>query len=193
MARINLLPWREWRRQERRRQFLLMLALSVLIGIVIVFWTDRSISNAVAGQQARNVYLKGQIAKLDKQIATIRTLKQTRDALLARMKIIEQLEQSRPTAVHLFDQLVRTVPDGLYLSAVTDTGGKLKISGTAQSPAAVSTYMQKIAGSPWLSAPNLEIVRTYSNGNEKSSDFAVTTSVAGSQQDSGGNAKAGKP
>ncbi|HEX5314231.1 MAG TPA: PilN domain-containing protein [Gammaproteobacteria bacterium] len=180
MARINLLPWRQWRRRERRRQFVLMLVLALLAGIVIVFWTDRSISAAVATQQARNTYLQRQIARLDHQIETIRNLKKTRDALLARMRIIEQLERSRPTAVHLFDQLVRTVPDGLYLTSVADDGGKLKIAGTAQSPAAVSTYMQRIAGSGWLDPPNLQVVRTHTEGNDKYSDFSVTTSVSAS-------------
>lgn len=177
MTRINLLPWREWERQRSRQQFFYVLALAVIVAIGIVFWANRISAGALADQQARNAYLHRQLAEMDKRIETIRALKSTRDSLLARMKIIEKLEESRPTVVHLFDQLVRTSPDGLYLTSVRDSAGKLRIEGVANSPAVVSTYMRQIAGSPWLGTPNLEVVRTHNRGNEKSSDFTVTTSV----------------
>lgn len=177
MTRINLLPWREWERQRSRQQFFYVLVLAVIVAIGIVFWANRISAGALADQQARNAYLHRQLDEMDKRIAAIRALKSTRDSLLARMKIIEKLEESRPTVVHLFDQLVRTSPDGLYLTSVRDSAGKLTIEGIANSPAVVSTYMRQIAGSSWLGAPNLEVVRTHNRGNEKSSDFTVTTSV----------------
>lgn len=191
MTRINLLPWREWERQRTRQQFFYVLALAVILGIGIVFWANRISASAVADQQARNEYLHRQLAQMDRRIATIRSLKSTRDALLARMQVIEKLEQSRPTVVHLFDQLVRTAPDGLYLTSVDNRSGNLKISGVADSPAVVSTYMRQIAGSPWMGAPNLQIVRTHARGNEKSSDFTVTTKVTNPQENAGGDRKAG--
>lgn len=191
MTRINLLPWREWERQRTRQQFFYVLALAVILGIGIVFWANRISASAVANQQARNEYLHRQLAQMDRRIATIRSLKSTRDALLARMQVIEKLEQSRPTVVHLFDQLVRTAPDGLYLTSVDNRSGNLKISGVADSPAVVSTYMRQIAGSQWMGAPNLQIVRTHARGNEKSSDFTVTTKVTNPQENAGDDGKAG--
>ena len=99
------------------------------------------------------------------------------EELLARMKVIEKLEQSRPLVVHLFDQLTRTVPDSVYISSVTNKGGDLTIAGVAQSPSGVSAYMQNIANSPWLADPNLEVVRTRRDGKVRRSSFTVTTKL----------------
>lgn len=186
MARVNLLPWREWRRHERRQRFLLSLVLAVIVAVGVVFWANRLLASEIADQNARNAYLRSEVAVLDQKLETIKALKKTRDALLARMQIIEQLEASRPTTVHLFDQLVRTLPDGLYLTRIRDSGGTLTIDGVAESPAVVSAYMQSIAGSDWMTPPNLQVVRTQTKGNEKSSNFTVTTAVKGPQQTASG-------
>jgi type IV pilus assembly protein PilN len=178
MSRINLLPWRDWERQRLRRRFALSLVLALIVGILLIVWATFMADRAVSMQQGRNQYLRGQVARLDVKIKAIAQLKKTRDELLSRMKVIEKLEQSRPLVVHLFDQLTRTVPDSVYITAVTDkSGGTLFIQGVAQSPSGVSAYMQNIANSPWLGDPNLKVVRTKSDGKVRRSAFIVTTKL----------------
>lgn len=188
MTRVNLLPWRDWERSRRRQRFVFLLVLSLVVGVGIVVWATQMASSAVSAQQARNDYLRRQVADLDHKIKTINSLKNTRDSLLTRMKVIERLEQSRPLIVHLFDQLTRTVPDSVYLSSVANRGGKLTIDGVAQSPSGVSAYMRQIAASPWLGPPNLDVVKTTNKGNTDRSTFTVTTKlVAPGEEKSGGN------
>lgn len=177
MARINLLPWRDWERRRLRQRFLLSLVLALVVGIVIIVWATFMVEGEVSNQQGRNQYLRAQVAQLNIKIKAINQLKKTREELLARMKVIEKLEQSRPLVVHLFDQLTRTVPDSVYISSVTNKGGDLTIEGVAQSPSGVSAYMQNIANSPWLADPNLEVVRTRRDGKVRRSSFTVTTKL----------------
>ncbi len=177
MSRINLLPWRDWERQRLRQRFALFLVLALVIGILIIVWATFMADRAGSMQQGRNKYLRGQVTRLDAKIKAIAQLKKTRNELLARMKVIEKLEQSRPLVVHLFDQLTRTVPDSVYITAVTDKSGALFIQGVAQSPSGVSAYMQNIADSPWLGDPNLKVVRTKSDGKVRRSAFTVTTKI----------------
>jgi len=177
MARINLLPWRDWERRRLRQRFLLSLVLALVVGIVIIVWATFMVEGEVSNQQGRNQYLRAQVAQLNIKIKAINQLKKTREELLARMKVIEKLEQSRPLVVHLFDQLTRTVPDSVYISSVTNKGGDLTIAGVAQSPSGVSAYMQNIANSPWLADPNLEVVRTRRDGKVRRSSFTVTTKL----------------
>jgi type IV pilus assembly protein PilN len=155
MPSINLLPWREERRKARQQTFNLRLVLSAIVGIVVLLGLSASISN----QDARNAYLKEQIAQMDQQIAEIKDLQQTKARLLARMQIIEQLQQSRPTEVHMFDQLVKTLPPGVYITQVSQKGSQLEIQGVAESSARVSTYMRNIDASPWMGDPNLQVVQ----------------------------------
>ncbi len=159
MPSINLLPWREVRRKDRQKTFNLRLLLAAIVGVVVLLGMWGLISGAVSNQQARNSYLQAQVAQMDKQIAEIKDLQQTRARLLARMQIIEQLQQSRPTEVHLFDQLVRTLPPGVYLTQVTQNGDKLQLQGVAESSARVSTYLRNIDNSLWMGDPNLEVVQ----------------------------------
>lgn len=191
MARINLLPWREWERRRLRQRFLLSLVLSLVLGIVVVVWASFMVGSAVSTQQGRNAYLRREVVQLNRKIKSINELKKTRRSLLRRMQVIEKLEQSRPLVVHLFDQLTRTVPSSVYITNVTNNDGALTIHGVAQSPAGVSTYMQQIAASPWLSDPNLTVVRTKNEGKVTRSSFDVTTKLVqpknGKQgQDGGG-------
>ncbi len=159
MPSINLLPWREVRRKDRQKTFNLRLLLAAIVGVVVLLGMWGLISDAVSNQQARTSYLQAQVAQMDKQIAEIKDLQQTRARLLARMQIIEQLQQSRPTEVHLFDQLVRTLPPGVYLTQVTQNGDKLQLQGVAESSARVSTYLRNIDNSLWMGDPNLEVVQ----------------------------------
>lgn len=194
MAHINLLPWRDWERRRLRQRFLLSLALSFVAGIMIVVWAALIVEGTVSTQNGRNQYLRSQIAILNGKIRSIDELKKTRDRLLARMKVIEKLEQSRPLVVHLFDQLTRTAPNSVYITAVDDRSGDLSIAGVAQSPAGVSAYMQNIANSPWLADPNLKFVKTRNDGKVRRSFFTVTTqlvqpaaTVDGAQSSGGGS------
>ena len=177
MARINLLPWREWERSQRRQRFLLSLVLSLVVGIVIIVWATFMVGGAMSIQQSRNAYLRQQLAQLDQKISAIKSLKKERESLMRRMRVIEKLEQSRSRVVHLFDQLTRTVPGSVYLTGLKNHNGVLSINGVAQSPAGVSSYMQNIAHSDWLGDPNLTVVRTQNNGKLSRSEFTVTTKL----------------
>src|SRR5690348_10299381 len=153
MARINLLPWREEKRRLRQRQFNVILivvgaASAFTLGLIYLGY-----DGAIANQNARNQYLTDQIKLMDDKIAQIKDLQDKKQRLLARMQIIEQLQASRPIEVHLFDQLVKTLPAGVYLTAVAQNGDNLTINGEAESSARVSTYLRNIDASPWLGAP----------------------------------------
>lgn len=159
MPSINLLPWREERRKNRQQTFNLRLVLAAMVGVVVLLLIWLGLSAAISNQNALNAFLDAQIGQMNQQIAEIKGLQQTKAHLLARMQIIEQLQQSRPTEVHLFDQLVKTVPPGVYLTQVAQKGTGLQIQGVAESSARVSTYMRNIDASPWMSDPNLQVVR----------------------------------
>ena len=160
MPRINLLPWRESDRKRKRQEFIFAalgaLALAAVIGLVIKW----QLQSAIDHQNERNQLLKDEIAQLDRQITEILGLEQQKQRLLARMQVIEQLQRSRPEVVHLFDQLVRTIPDGVYLSEVKQTDRRVQLKGVAQSSTRVSTFMRNIDASQWLQDPALEVVET---------------------------------
>jgi type IV pilus assembly protein PilN len=160
MPRINLLPWREAERKRKRQEFGVgALGAFILAGVVylVVNWQMQS---AIDAQTARNDYLNGQIKELDKQIAEILDLEQQKARLQARIQVIEQLELSRPEIVHVFDQLVRTTPDGIYLTSVKQTDRKIELKGFAQSSTRVASYMRNIDSSEWLTDPALQILET---------------------------------
>lgn len=158
MARINLLPWREERRKARQIAFNITAGIVAGAGAFTVFLMYLWMSNAISGQTERNKYLQDQIAYMDRQIDQIKELQDTKSNLLARMQIIQQLQSSRPIVVHLFDQLVRTLPPGVYLTAVTESGDSLTLEGTAESSARISTYLRNIDASPFMGDPNLMVV-----------------------------------
>ncbi len=155
MARINLLPWRADRRELRKREFFMQLGIAaagaVLAVILWAFWMNLRIDN----QNDRNTYLQGEIKQLDAQIAEIKDLEKTKSALLARKQIIEQLQESRAQMVHLFDELVKTIPDGARLSSLKQATDTLTLDGVAQSNATVAQYMRNIEASPWLGMADL--------------------------------------
>lgn len=155
MARINLLPWRAERRELRKHEFFMRLGIAaagaVLAVILWGFWMGLRIDN----QNDRNTYLQGEIKQLDAQIAEIKDLEKTKSALLARKQIIEQLQESRAQMVHLFDELVRTIPDGARLTSLKQATDTLTLDGVAQSNATVAQYMRNIETSPWLGTADL--------------------------------------
>lgn len=158
MAHINLLPWREKLRKQRRRDFgLITLAALVLTLAGMGYWHWYNLT-LIENQQARNRFLENEIAKVDKQIREIRELERTRQKLIARMKVIEDLQVSRPQIVHMFDEMVTIVPDGAFLNRLVQNGRNLVLNGRAQSNARVSTYMRNIEASPWLNDPKLRVI-----------------------------------
>jgi type IV pilus assembly protein PilN len=158
MARINLLPWRAERRKQRQKEFMTMLGLSAAAGVVLWFLINTYYSNQISGQNDRNAYLRDQITQVDKQITEIDQLDQKKSKLLARKEVIEQLQANRSQMVHLFDSLVRTIPDGVILTSIKQEGDKLTLEGRSQSNARVSTYMRNLAGSGWMTKPDLSII-----------------------------------
>jgi type IV pilus assembly protein PilN len=175
MARINLLPWRAERRKLRQKEFLTMLGLSAIAGVVLWFLINTYYNNQISGQNERNAYLKDQIAQVDKQITEIDKLDKNKTKLLARKQVIEQLQANRSEMVHLFDALVRTIPDGVILTSIKQEGDKLTLEGRSQSNARVSTYMRTLEGSGWMTKPDLSIIEA--KAGDPSLPYAFTLSV----------------
>lgn len=172
MPRINLIPWREAERKQKRQEFTVGALAAVIFAGVIAFAVNWQMQSAIDHQAERNQYLKDEIAKLDKQIAEILDLEQQKQRLSARIQVIEQLERSRAEIVHLFDQLVRTLPDGIYLTSIKQTDRKIQVKGIAQSSTRVSNYMRNIDSSDWLSDPSLDILETKGSG-DSGSEFTL--------------------
>lgn len=160
MPRINLVPWREAERKRKRQEFGVGAIAALMFAGIIALVVNWQMGSAIESQNERNEYLKDQIADLDKQIAEINALDQQKQRLVARMQVIEQLERSRPEIVHVFDQLVRTTPDGIYLTSIKQTDRKIQMQGMAQSSTRVASYMRNIDSSEWLTEPSLDILET---------------------------------
>lgn len=166
MPRINLLPWREAERKRKRQEFYVGLAGAAVIALLLGLAVSLRFDSAIASQNERNQLIKDQIADVDKQITEILDLEARKEKLKARIEVIEQLQRSRPVVVHLFDQLVRTLPDGVYFSAVKQTGSQLQFTGVAQSSTRVSALMRNIEASEFMTEPSLGKVATTTNGSE---------------------------
>ena len=164
MPRINLLPWREGQRKERKLAFLVALGVAVIAAIVTTFAAYLMFDSMISGQERRNQTLRAQIKTLDKQIEEINSLETEKQRFIARMEVIEKLQRSRPEIVHVFDEIVKTLPDGVYLTGVKQVSAgaakRLKFDGVAQSSTRVSTFMRNIDASEWLRNPELEVVQT---------------------------------
>ncbi len=175
MPRINLLPWREELRTQRRNQFFMALGAAATAAGVLLIAAYFIFDNVIDHQGDRNRLLKQEITALDKRIEEIIDLEDKKQRLLARMEIIEQLQRSRPGIVHVFDELVRIMPDGVYLTSVKQTGKRLEIVGVAESNTRVSALMRNIDKSEWLADPDLEVVEVKRGGNEggRASEFTV--------------------
>lgn len=174
MAHINLLPWREKLRKQRLRDFGLMALGALVLSLAAMGYWHWFNQGMIDNQRDRNRFLEREIAKVDKQIAEIRELERTRQKLISRMKVIEDLQVSRPQIVHLFDELVTVVPDGAYLTQAVQRGKVLVLNGRAQSNARVSTYMRNIEASPWLNNPKLRIIEHKDQGRAKAADSNFT-------------------
>jgi len=177
MARINLLPHRSERRKRARQHFFVVAGGTALLGALIVVAMHGFYAAKIDSQIERNRFLKSEIAKLDKEIAEINKLKDEIQALLARKQVIETLQADRAQTVHLLDQLVRQVPEGVYLRSIVQRGLRVKLLGYAQSNARVSTLMRNIDASPWLELPELVEVKASIVDKRRVSDFDLNLSL----------------
>jgi type IV pilus assembly protein PilN len=173
MPRINLLPWREGQRKERKLALLVALGGAAVAGLAAAFAVYLLYSQMIDSQIHRNDQLRTEIKVLDKQIEEINNLETAKQKFIARMDIIEKLQRSRPEIVHVFDEIVRDLPEGVYLTAVKQNDKKLKFDGVAQSSTRVSSFMRNIDSSQWLRNPELEVVQT-SKSSGPGSSFTLT-------------------
>ena len=173
MPSINLLPWREEERKKRQRDFGVAMAGAVVAGIAVVMATMFVYGQKINGQNDRNSRLQAEIVEIEKKIVEIDNLERQKERLLARMEIIEQLQKSRPEIVHLFDEIVRQLPEGVYLTSFKQNGSRLEIRGVAQSSTRVSALMRQIDASEWLADPEVERVQTTTSGASRQAEFVV--------------------
>jgi type IV pilus assembly protein PilN len=174
MANINLLPWREWERERRKNEFLGRIGGVVVVGLVLVFAAGWYLDNSVGRQNARNQFLTEKIAVLDQQIAEIRDLRAKRDQLLARMRVIQELQGNRPVIVRVFDELVRTLAKGVYFTTLNMAGNTLSVTGTAESNNRISSLMRSLDGSDWFTEPNLKGLTANPDAGDQASNFQLT-------------------
>jgi type IV pilus assembly protein PilN len=179
MPRINLLPWRDEERKERKLKFMVALGGAALGACVVAGIGYMMMDSMVSGQDARNARLKDEIAILDRKIEKINSLEADKARFIARMGVIEKLQRSRPEIVHVFDEISKQIPDGVYLTAMTQTGTRLKFEGVAQSSTRVSTFMRNIDGSSYLKNPELDIVQTSADKNVVGAAFILFADQAG--------------
>ena len=177
MIRINLLPHREIRRKHQQQQFFVLLGGVVVIGAAVWFVVHSFLDEQFETQQGRNKYLQDEIVKLDKQIAEIQKLKDQTAALLARKRVVETLQGNRSEVVHLLDQLVRQLPDGVYLKSVKQIGSRVTITGLTQSQARVSTLMRNLESSPQLENPGLVEIKAVTQSGQRINEFLMNINV----------------
>jgi len=191
MTRINLLPWREEQRQEQKKQFAVMAVMSCILAAAIVGLIHFQMQSKIDYQLSRNRFVSNEITKVDEEIKEIQELQKTRRSLIERMEVIQDLQGSRPSIVHLFSEIVSTVPNGVYLETLSQTGSNLLITGEAESNARVSTYMRNLSSSDWLKEPNLTVIEIEDKTVNRISSFTLTVkqtspNAAGDEQDDGG-------
>ena len=173
MPRINLLPWREALRKRQRQEFFLGIGAALVSAALVVLLGRFQMSAAIANQNERNSVIEAEIAQLDKQIAEINGLENQKRRLIARMEIIETLQRSRPEIVHVFDEIVRVLPEGVYLTMLRQNGPRIEMRGVAQSSTRVSAFMRNIDNSEWLADPALRIVETKGTDQTRGAEFTL--------------------
>ena len=173
MMRINLLPHRAQKRKARQIQLIAFSVISLVLGVLVVGLVHTYISTEISYQERRNQYLKQETDVLDKQIAEIKKLREQTESLLARKTVVENLQTTRSDVVHLMDQMLRILPDGVYLKSIKQTGNKINLFGYAQSNARVSTLMRAIDSSPWLELPTLVEIHASTANGARVSEFTL--------------------
>jgi type IV pilus assembly protein PilN len=177
VIRINLLPYREERRQAQRKQFFALAGLVAVLAIVIVVMVHGVIAGYIAQQESKNEFLKKEIAALDKEIDEIKRLKEQTNALLSRKGVIENLQGSRAETVLLFNELAKQVPAGIYLKSLKQSGNRINLGGIAQSNARVSTLMRNLEASPLLERPDLVEIKAVTQGNRRYAEFSLNVAI----------------
>jgi len=178
MIPINLLPHRAAKRKAQQRQFLILAGMSAAIGVGLVMIVHEFVAQRIETQNSRNHYLESEISKLDKEIDEIKKLKEQTQSLLARKRVVEDLQSNRSEAVRLLDQLVRQLPDGLYLKQVKQVGEVVNVQGYATSNARVSTLMRNFEASPWLEEPKLVEIKLVQINNNSLNEFNLNVHIA---------------
>lgn len=185
MIRINLLPHRAEKRRARQIQFAALSLISVALGALLVGFVHVAIGTQISYQERRNEYLKQETAVLDRQIAEIKKLREQTQSLLARKNVVENLQSTRSDVVHLFDQMLRILPDGVYLKTLRQTGNRIALVGYAQSNARISTLMRAIEDSPWLDSPSLVEIHATTAGGARVSEFTLMFNLTRTQDAAG--------
>jgi type IV pilus assembly protein PilN len=191
MPRINLLPWREQERKERKLAFFVALGGAALGALLVAFAGYLLFNSMIGAQERRNEHLRTEIKGVDLQIEQINDLETQKQRFISRMQVIEKLQRSRSEVVHLFDEVAKTMPDGTYLTAFRQEGKKLKFEGVAQSSTRVSTFMRNISSSQWMKDPELEVVESKA-GNTIGNSFVLDASqvvTSGDEEDVAPKAK----
>ena len=194
MTRINLLPWREALRAERQRRFLISVAMTALFALAVVGGVHYYLDRLITVQNQRNAFLEKEIAVLNSKLSKIRKLEAERKALLDRMSIIQRLQATRPEIVHLFDEIPRRLPDGVYLKSMKQNGRTITIQGVAQSNARVSSFMRNLDQSEWFANPVLKVIKTVAGGaggKQRLAEFTLTISQVNPQLPKDGEDAAG--
>ena len=175
MPRINLLPWREQERKERKLAFFVALGVAAVAALLVAGAGYVMFNSMISSQERRNEQLRTEIKAVDRQIEQINDLESQKQRFISRMQVIEKLQRSRSEEVHLFDEVTKTMPDGTYLTLIKQNGRKLKFEGVAQSSTRVSTLMRNISASQWMKDPELEVVESKS-GSTAGDSFVLDAS-----------------
>lgn len=178
MANINFLPWREERRQQLKHNFLTVLGVIAMAGVVMVVLMDIAVNKAIDNQNARNNYLKKQMAELELQVTIVRELEQKKQALSERIKVIQALQGNRPIIVRVFDQLVRSLPEGVFYNQLSRDNETISLTGIAESNDRISSLMRKIEQSNWFDSPDLTAITTKPDFGEQASEFSLSFNIS---------------
>lgn len=187
-TRINLLPWREERRKQLQQEFFAMLGLAALLGAAVIFGLYHLKQNQIQDQRMRNTLVEKNVAELEEDIKEIKRLEERREELVERMKVIQDLQGNRPSIVYVFDQLVRTIPDGVYYTAISRDGAMFEIEGVAESNNRISRLMRNLDESVWFQNPNLQNVTAVQQGGQEN-EFTLTVrqGTPRDEEDEGGD------
>ncbi|MDD9893425.1 MAG: PilN domain-containing protein [Gammaproteobacteria bacterium] len=185
MAHINLLPWREEKRAAKQKRFVTGMVAAVVVAALAVGGVWYGYSSTIDHQISRNDRLRAEIFELDKKIKEIRELEKLKSQLIARMEVVENLQASRSAPVHFFNEIARTLPEGVHLGSVAMNGQSLTIAGEAQSNARVSSYMRALEASPWFDSPELVVIKTQTKGAVRTSNFTLRVKQVIEQQPEG--------
>ena len=183
MATINLLPWRDERREELKKEFLVVLAVIAAFAVAIVFAWQFVLNDNVGVQNERNQFLDSRIRELDDQVKEIHALKKKKKELIERMTVIQSLQGNRPEIVHIFDEIVRTLPDGVYYHSITRNGSTMTLTGSAESNNRVSSLMRQLNASEWFASPNLRQVQASKFMAGQGSDFEMDVQLVSPNQE----------